>query len=426
MAATRVRFWILGVTTLSAVLLYIDRAFLGWMIASDSFRATFDLSAADKAAVKEAFFWAYALGQVPAAYLAERYGKRSLMTLMVLSWSAFTVVTGSASCLTLLLLSRVGCGLAQAGAYPVASGLIGRWVHPHARGFASGLVSLGGRIGFAITPALTAAVIAGTGSWRWSGWLFGAAGLFAAFAFWRIFRDSPDEHPACNVAERKLLAPEFAAAKATPRPFPWFAILTNVSLWLMCAVQFLTNVGWSFVLNSLADYFRDVHHMSDAWNGGLSTVTLAISMFGLLAGGVLTDVCTRRFGVRLGRLIPIVGTRLLAGGLFFGCLLTNELWLLVPLIGLATFATDSGVPAMWTYSQDVGGRRIASVLAWANMWGNFGAALQPRIFGWVLKTYDVNHDYAEGFLLSGAAFVVAGLLAVGINAARPLERDDRG
>jgi MFS family permease len=145
-------------------------------------------------------------------------------------------------------------------------------------------------------------------------------------------------------------------------------------------------------------------------------------MFGLLAGGLLTDQCSRRFGVRVGRLIPLVGTRFLAGVLFLCCTGTSDLKYLVLLLGLMTFTTDAGLPAMWAWSQDVGGRRVASVLGWANMWGNFGAALQPTVMGFVLKTYDTNHDYHEGFQISAAAFMLAGVLALGINAAKPVEK----
>jgi hypothetical protein len=54
------------------------------------------------------------------------------------------------------------------------------------------------------------------------------------------------------------------------------------------------------------------------------------------------------------------------------------------------------------------------------MWGNFGAAIQPPIIAWALKTWGGPHDYRAGFVLSGLAFVLSGVLALGINASRPL------
>ena len=210
------------------------------------------------------------------------------------------------------------------------------------------------------------------------------------------------------------------ATQQKPAPFPWQAILTDASIWLMCAVQLLTNFGWAFVVNTLPDYFKEAHHLTDKENGTISTITLSIGMFGLLAGGFLTDLCTKWSGVRLGRLLPIVCTRFLAGTMFLCCLFTSDLRILVILLGLMAFTTDAGLPAIWAWSQDVGGRRIASVLGWANMWGNFGAALQPMIIAYVLAKYDLQHNYHAGFILSTAAFMLAGVLALGINAAKPV------
>jgi hypothetical protein len=70
----------------------------------------------------------------------------------------------------------------------------------------------------------------------------------------------------------------------------------------------------------------------------------------------------------------------------------------------------------------VGGKQIAPILGWGNMWGNFGAALQPQIIAYV-NGWDTNRDYHEAFLMSAGAFALAGLLSLGINAARPIVRD---
>jgi len=423
--STNIRNAVLTATTLVAVIMYVDRVFLGWMLGSDSFAKDIPLDKASKAAIKDAFFWAYALGQVPAALLAERYGKRTLMTLMILSWSAFTLLTGCANGFWILWVARIGFGFAQAGAYPVAGGLLNHWAHIHWRGFASSIVALGGRIGAVLAPAITSVIIVNCGSWRWSAWIFGGTGLLVALYFGLVFRETPAEHPACNDQERSYLnegRPHHE--QRPPTPFPWRDVLTNRSLWLMCAVQFLTNIGWVFILNSLPDYLKDVHRVSDALNGPISTCTMSIGMFGMLAGGFFTDFCARRFGVRLGRLIPLVSTRFLAGIMFFLCIFMPDMWSVVVLLGLMAFTSDAGVPSMWAFAQDVGGRRTASVLGWANMWGNFGAAVQGSLVALLLKQYDTNNDYQEGFLVSGFAFILAGVLGLGINAAKPVDRSE--
>jgi len=422
---TSTRHWIITATTLAAFLMYLDRACLAWMLDSDSFKADIPLSKDQANNLKSAFFWAYALAQVPAGWLAERFGKRTLMTALILLWSGFTALTGFSNGLVMLFVARIGCGLAEAGAYPISGSLLSRWAHLNWRGFSSGIVSLGGRLGFVLAPLITVKIILLSGSWRWAGWSYGAVGLVVAWFFWTTFRETPRTHPRCNDAERDLLDEGREPAGDSPagsrHRFPWRAVLTDRSLWLMCAYQMLTNFGWAFVINSMSSYLRDVRHLSEAMNGYISTLTLFIGLFGLLLGGLVTDLLTRKYGLRLGRLLPLSLTRFVSAAMCIACLFVQSPWLLAVCLGLMVFSTDSGLPAVWAWAQDVGGRNVAPIFGWANMWGNFGAALQANLAGWLLATFDKNGDQHELFIACAIAFTLAGFLSFGINAAKKVE-----
>jgi MFS family permease len=154
---TRVRYLILGLTMLTAALLYLDRYCISF--AERYIREDLRLSNEAVGWLLSAFSWAYALGQVPAGFLADRFGARAMLTLYILLWSLFTALTGVAAGLAALLLCRLGIGAAQAGAYPASASLVGNWVSPAARGSASSLVALGGRFGGFVAPLLTALLI---------------------------------------------------------------------------------------------------------------------------------------------------------------------------------------------------------------------------------------------------------------------------
>jgi MFS family permease len=422
---TNVRHAIVAATTMAAFLMYVDRACLAWIIDSESFRSQIELSKDQANGLKSAFFWAYAAFQVPSGWLAERFGKRLLMSVLILIWSAFTAMTSFSDGFFMLVVARVGCGVAEAGAYPIASSLLSRWAHLNWRGVASSVVSLGGRLGFVLAPLLTIAIITQSGTWRAAGWIYGGAGILFAIVFWVVFRETPEQHPWTNAAEREYLAQNVkSASKPRPVGFPLKAVLTDVSLWLMCAVQFLTNYGWAFVINSMSQYLKEVRGLDDTMNGTISTLTLFIGFFGLLIGGLLTDLSMRKFGVRLGRLIPMSSTRFLAAALMLLCIRAENPWMIALCLGLMTFATDAGLPAMWAWAQDVGGRQVAPIMGWANMWGNFGAALQPIVNGWIVATFDKNKDWQESLIACAIAFALSGVLSLGINAAKPVVRED--
>src|SRR5207247_2419412 len=106
-----------------------------------------------------AFFFSYALAQVPSGWLSDRWGARRMMVIYILGWSLFTAATGWATGLVTLLVARLAFGVGQAGAYPTAASLLSRWVPAAQRGRASSFVALGGRLGGAAASFVTAALL---------------------------------------------------------------------------------------------------------------------------------------------------------------------------------------------------------------------------------------------------------------------------
>jgi len=128
--------------------------------------------------------------------------------------------------------------------------------------------------------------------------------------------EHPRQHPRCNDAEIALLAEgrgDFQPTRDPPKRFPWVAALRSRNLWLMNLYQFLANVGWVFMLNTLPKYLKEVMHVDDKTNGILSTLALAIAVIALPIGGIVTDVCTRKLGPTWGRRLPLSLHALLRG-----------------------------------------------------------------------------------------------------------------
>lgn len=151
---TRVRYLIVLLATVMSFLLYLDRFCVGF--AADYIRQDLGLSNRQMDWFLSAFFWSYALAQVPSGWLSDRYGARLVLGLYILTWSIFTALIGAANSFAMLIITRLGCGLGQAGAYPTAGAVVARWIPSGGRSFASSCVGNGGRIGGALAPFLTA------------------------------------------------------------------------------------------------------------------------------------------------------------------------------------------------------------------------------------------------------------------------------
>ena len=419
---TNTRYQIIGTTTLVAVMLYLDRICIAEIAKLDAFRTELNLSDTQTGAILSAFFFAYALAQMPAGWLSDRFGARRMLTTYIILWSLCTALTGLATGFVMLLAARLIFGLAQAGCYPTAGSLIKRWTPIAARGTASSIVSFGGRLGGAIAPLLTAWLLKDHLTWRWVLVLYGTSGFLVAVLFWKIFRETPEEHPDCNDAERELIQAADTDTKASgPPPFPpLLPLIRSGTMWLMCVLQFGVNVGWVFLVTLLPTYLKEVWQVDEKTGGLMSTIVLLSGIVGMLCGGPLTDVATRRLGVRWGRSLPMVACYVVALTAYLCCLRVESAWAFIAAACVVAFVTDLSVPGIWAYMQDVGGRNTAAVFGWGNMWGNLGAATTPLLIPIVRKTWDMNGDWHEAFLLLSAGYLVAGLAALGINANRKI------
>lgn len=420
---TKVRYHVIAAATVTAVILYLDRICVAEIAKLESFQNALSLTDAQKGAFLSAFFFSYALGQVPAGWLSDRFGARNMLTLYIGIWSLCTILTGLANSFLMLIVARLLFGLAQAGCYPTAGSLIKRWIPLSQRGTASSVVSFGGRLGGAIAPLLTAWLLRDYLGWRWVLGLYGASGFLVAAYFWSICRESPAEHPACNDAEREYVtAGDVEATESGPPKLPpLLPLISSGTMWLMCLLQFGINIGWVFLVTWLPTYLKEVKHVDPKTGGLMSTIVLAAGVVGMLLGGPLTDIATRLLGRRWGRSAPAAACYVFAIAAYLSCLYLNSAWHFVIAASLVAFFTDLSVPAIWAYMQDVGGKNTAAVFGWGNMWGNLGAATTPLLVPLVRKHWDTNGDWHEAFLLFSVGYLFAFIAALGINANKKIE-----
>lgn len=429
MRPSNLRFVTAGVLTLMSCLLYLDRFAVG--IAAERMRVDLAMTQAQMSWFLSAFFWSYGLGQVPAGWLSDRFGPRIMLTIFIAGWSLFTGLLGTTSTVSLILLWRFLCGATQAGAYPVASGMLRAWFPIGQRGVASSIVTMGGRVGAVLAPLLTASLMTLWGG-RWQSvlLLYGAAGIVVATAFAVICRNTPSEHPACNSAERALIRKDAAPAVGNSR-FPWRGVLTSLSLWGSSVTQLLMNVGWLFVVTWLPRYLERVHAVPLNEQAAMTAIPIVAGVGGMLCGGWWTDAATRRFGLKWGRRFPLMSTRFVAAAGYVGCVLLGQLapdgssraipWAIIACLSLTSFSSDLGVPAIWAYAQDVGGPFTASIMGWSNMWGNFGAAMAPLLYHAVLGEAPSLANWNALFVACAATFALSGITSLVIDASKPID-----
>jgi sugar phosphate permease len=419
-AATHVRYAVLAIATANAFILYLDRVCMAAVVQSASFQQELGLNRESVGDVLASFFFAYALGQLPAGYLADRFGPRRMLVTYILLWSTCTALTGFVGGLVSLIVVRAACGLAEAGAYPASGLLVTRWFPFSYRGRANSIVSFGGRIGNSLALWLTAGAITILGSWRPVLWIYGSIGLGLALATQIVFRDDPSSHPWTNEAERELILADAPAVKPLRRRSPWMALLRHRGLWLLNLGSIGMNIGWAFLITWLPTYLQEVRGLDQVTASRYVSIALACSLVGMLFGGWWCDLLTRRFGRRWGRRLPFLFGGSVAAGAYLLCPSLSSPLAVAVACGIVSFATDSVVPAVWALAQDIGGTHVASTLAWSNMWGNLGASAVAKVIPIILASTFHFADWREVFWMCAAGFVLLGGAALFIDSTRPL------
>lgn len=441
-SSSRIAYLVLlvGITSAAAFWLYIDRVCFSTL--ADPIQKDLALSDDQKAYILGMFFFTYALFQIPMGTLADRFGPRTVLALSIVAWSAVTAATGFVGGFAALVAVRLMLGVTESGAYPAAAALIKRWAPAGVRGMCSSAVALGGRIGGAVAPLLTAKLavaLVGFGlvgwennpsgvNWRGVFVLYGACGVVVALLFYLIVRDHPpaavEPPPPAPAAGEE---PDWHAMPPSQEPPPHAPpapfiqqlgrLATSPNMWLFGGVQFCVNLGWVFVITLLPTYLSEAFQMPLEERGRMQSVVLVIGCCGMFFGGMLTDGMRAWLGPRLGRTVPL-GIAL--GGCAVALLVVPTLasvWLVVGALGLMAFLVDLHNPTIWSFAQDVGGKNVGAALGWGNMWGNLGAAISPAIL--------INLRNAAGwdaaFIFCGVAFACAATCGLMLDATKPVD-----
>jgi MFS family permease len=411
----------IALTTLVAVMLYVDRVCLSILNShiEPLLAETPEEQKIRFGDLSSIFFLSYALFQMPAGWLGDRYGRRLMLTIYFLCWSACTGLMGFANGFFWLLVLRLGCGLFEAGAYPLASGIVRAWTPSASRGFASGCVAVGGRLGAALAPPLTIWLASGSvDGWRQPFYWYGLFGIIAAIVFCLWFRNRPEDHPAVNSAEAKLI--HDGRPSESTKPVGWPPIREFIrcwALWLNSLVQFLANFAWVFIITLFPAYLTDVFQTPEKTRAVYQSLPLYAGIVGMLLGGWLTDVAMKQLGPRWGRGLPIAVSRLFVGMAYLGCLALRDPLAITIMMCIVALATDLGTAPIWAWSQDVGGRHVGSVVGWSNMWGNLGAFLAPLLFVRIRQLYpdNITTGWDRVFLLCAATQIIAAVAALGLD-----------
>lgn len=408
---THVRHVVLGLTVAAYMITYMDRQVLA--TTRPAIMEELGISLTAMGWVTFAFRMAYALFQVPGGWLGDTIGARRALTMVVSWWSAFTALTALAWSAASMIVIQVFFGLGEAGAFPIATRSLSRWMRPTERGFAQGITHAGSRLGGAITPPIVALLIVPFFGWRAAFYAFGVLGVVWSFVWYFYYRDTPEEHPGVNDAERELIAG--GVKRKGKGKVPWSQILSHGNLWVLSVMYFFYNYNLNVYQDWFPTYLRQSKGMTLAQMGIYASLPLMAGVIGDLAGGWFSDIVLHRTGnVNLARRWPAIAGFLLSACATIPAVLAHDPKVSVACYCVAFFGLEWTVGISWAVTLDIGGDYAGSVSAVMNMLGNIGGAVAATVVTYSAARYGWNVP----FLMTAGLCVIAAVLYLKIDASR--------
>jgi MFS family permease len=348
-----------------------------------------------KGVLLSAFFWSYALMQVPIGWAVDRLNLRYLYTAMFLLWSVSQGLTGLAVGLGMLIVFRLGLGVGESIYLPGGIKIVSALFAPKDRGLPTGLFNCGIAAGMAVGAPLTAFLIVRYG-WRHMFLLVGTAALLWLVPWLAAF-PSRLPHPDADVPP---------PSDAPPRRTRKQIVTLDRNLLGICLGNFCEGYYWYLFVTWLPDYLMTERHLRLLSAGLYAALPFIVFTLGQPLGGLLAD-----FLIHVGWNETVVRKTIVTLAFLSGLFLipatrVHSQTIAISLISGAALVGFS-LGNIFVFPQSCAPKHEVGIWAGCqNFVGNLGGVVAPLATGFLIAR---TGSYSAGFTL-GALILVAGIL----------------
>jgi len=325
-----------------------------------------------------------AAGSISFGFFADRFSRKMIIAIGILSWSAATFAGGLATGFIFLLITRAFVGIGEAAYAPAAQSMISGAFPSEKRAsaqaiFASGML-LGGVFG-----QVVGGIIGPRQGWQMAFFVLGIAGLLPGIALFGLAEPPRGPRSEAVPILKILSVPAFVA------------MIAAGSCITFASVSLLT-WGVDFAVSYKDFSLREASVM-------LSVSTLLSLILGVLCGGFVADRLQKRYSY--GRLIAIGVALLLATPFLLAAILSDEKQVVLGGLFIAGFFMSWYHGPVTAVIHDMMPRRAHSTsIGWYMLFTQLVGAWGPKITG---KISDLR-DLQFGMEIAVAVLVCGGLL----------------
>jgi MFS family permease len=383
------RWSLVCLLSLGIVIAYIDRTNLSVSLASPDFKALFHLTDKDRGLLGSVFFWTYALLQIPAGFVVDRFGVKKPMAIGLACWCAASAATAGATLIWQLIAMRLILGVFESVGTPGVMRWIRYNIDEQRRGLAIGAAMAGTKLGPAVGAPLAAVLMSHYG-WRVMFLILGLGGLLWLIP-WLLLDKDDDRTLAAAVVHKD--APSFGS------------LFTTRIMWGTLIGTFCYNYFTYFSMTWLPAYFVERRHLSLASMGMYTMFSFGgMAAVSVLAGFAADWLIRRGADAVTTRRWFVIAGFLVASTEVIGALTdSNEVAKIFAIVSLAGLGLATG--NYWALTQTLmPGKSTGSIAGAQNTAANIAGAVAPFLTGWLKEatgSYDAPMKAIWVFLIIG-------------------------
>ncbi|SDF02387.1 MFS transporter [Sporolituus thermophilus] len=362
---------------------YFHRTVMG--VVTDNLMRDFAIErASEMGNLASIYFYTYAVMQLPAGILTDRFGPRLIVTAALVTASLGAFFFSWSGSIAGLYAGRFFASLGVSLIYVSIVKIHAEWFRLREFGTMTGLIVVAGSAGFLLSATPLAYVVDAFG-WRTAFVLIGCYSMLMAGFCWLMVRDRPVDVGLPSLAEIEGIERDAGSQQVNGRSGIGRALKTVLgnphTWWPVLAAVAIYGVYMAFMGIWAVPYFMQVYGMprTEAAN-----YIMAMAL-GTMVGGPLLGVISDRLGLRRG---PYIWNTVFFLAVWLVLTVWNggkpPVWALYPLcfgIGLGV----SGVNMAVACTKEVNPPELTGIAAGVGNSGGFvGAALMQPAFGWVL------------------------------------------
>ncbi|QIY80910.1 MFS transporter [Chromobacterium violaceum] len=397
--------WLLGIGILVN---YFDRISLS--VAAPQLQQEFGLSNGELGLLFSAFFWSYALLQIPTGVILDRFGTTRIGRLGALLWGVAATLTACAGGFAGIFAARMLLGVAEAPGFPVSSKATGYWFPRRERAMATAIFDAAAKFSNVIGVPLVALAVVHLG-WRWG---FGVSAILSVLyfiAFYLIYRD-PSADTKLSEAERQYIVQGGAAEEGISQQGSMAMLgylLRQRKVWGLSIGFAAYGYVFYLFLTWLPGYLVQSMHMDiikSAWFSAIPWMFATLS--DLFVGGWLIDKLIERGydETKVRKAVLLCGMTM--GMAVFGATTTTDPYVAIVWITIALSGLAAAAPVGWSLPSLIAPRggtgTVGGIMNFAN---NMMGAVAPIVTGFIVGA---THSFANAFLVAGFMLVI-GILA---------------